>query len=441
MAVDDTDSSEGMCTTYLLTEIIRRVGLDVIGYPRLVRLNPNIKYKTRGNGALNVRLGKGSGNKVSIGNIGDKEIFSYENGTEYSDISNLMEIAKQIVEEISVMSEPNTNPGIVISTSRPGPELYRNALNEELSLDFAEKFLKRNRMAYAKIKKGRGIIGAAASLSWPEEKVTYESISYIYPHPKAVPKDLKIRAASFVDSFPDTFNNIDYANQYAAIFPKARTPVMYGIRGTDPLNLHRIGDLLNAEFSIKPERQITFLTNQGTDDHILEEPAEIRELGSYSITGRITVDPWSIEGGHYFSVMEYKGTMVKIAAFEPTKEFRRIFSRLRRGDLISVAGSYVNSTLNVEKLELLKRAQYFSRMPPTCKNCGSRMKTKGINDFRCDKCGSRQNLPEYTEETRNIDEGRYEVPVIARRHLSMPLKLESHFALRNAQYLREEIRS
>ena len=65
VAADDTDSMRGNCTTYLATEIIRVLvyedGLDLIGFPRLVRLNPAIPWKTRGNGALVMRFGKGTG--------------------------------------------------------------------------------------------------------------------------------------------------------------------------------------------------------------------------------------------------------------------------------------------------------------------------------------------------------------------------------------------
>ena len=50
VAVDDTDSMKGNCTTFLATEIIREFGdLDLIGNPRLVRLNPATPWKTRGN--------------------------------------------------------------------------------------------------------------------------------------------------------------------------------------------------------------------------------------------------------------------------------------------------------------------------------------------------------------------------------------------------------
>jgi len=56
---DDTDSRKGGCTTYvaaLIIEKLRRLGVSFTDYPALVRLNPNVPWKTRGNGALCLRI-------------------------------------------------------------------------------------------------------------------------------------------------------------------------------------------------------------------------------------------------------------------------------------------------------------------------------------------------------------------------------------------------
>ena len=52
--IDDTDSSRGYCTTYLAFRIACDLSpsVRVVAYPRLVRLNPNIPFKTRGNAAV-----------------------------------------------------------------------------------------------------------------------------------------------------------------------------------------------------------------------------------------------------------------------------------------------------------------------------------------------------------------------------------------------------
>ena len=53
LGIDDTDSKLGMCTTYLAAVLAERLsGFGLADYPRLIRLNPNIRYKTRGNAAF-----------------------------------------------------------------------------------------------------------------------------------------------------------------------------------------------------------------------------------------------------------------------------------------------------------------------------------------------------------------------------------------------------
>ena len=56
---DDTDSPNGGCTTYIaaiLVEKLSGMGVSFMDYPNLIRLNPNVPWKTRGNGALCLRL-------------------------------------------------------------------------------------------------------------------------------------------------------------------------------------------------------------------------------------------------------------------------------------------------------------------------------------------------------------------------------------------------
>ena len=56
---DDTDSPNGGCTTYiaaLLVEKFSKMHFTLTDYPGLIRLNPNVPYKTRGNGAVAIRL-------------------------------------------------------------------------------------------------------------------------------------------------------------------------------------------------------------------------------------------------------------------------------------------------------------------------------------------------------------------------------------------------
>ena len=54
IGLDDTDTIKGGCTTYVATEIIKKTlpKIGFLDYPRLIRLNPNIPWKTKGNAAI-----------------------------------------------------------------------------------------------------------------------------------------------------------------------------------------------------------------------------------------------------------------------------------------------------------------------------------------------------------------------------------------------------
>jgi tRNA(Ile2)-agmatinylcytidine synthase len=54
IGIDDTDSPQGMCTTYLGAVLVRRLiqAHMQVKEARLVRLNPNVTWKTRGNAAI-----------------------------------------------------------------------------------------------------------------------------------------------------------------------------------------------------------------------------------------------------------------------------------------------------------------------------------------------------------------------------------------------------
>ena len=59
IGIDDTDSPDGMCTTYLASQIINKFeenGIKLVDYPRLIRLNPFARFKTRGNGGVSLRI-------------------------------------------------------------------------------------------------------------------------------------------------------------------------------------------------------------------------------------------------------------------------------------------------------------------------------------------------------------------------------------------------
>mgnify|MGYP001626367710 CR=1 FL=1 len=98
---------------------------------------------------------------------------------------------------------------------------------------------------------------------------------------------------------------------------------------------------------------------------------------------------------------------------------------------MSFYGSYVNGNLNVEKMIIHSIARTYKMENPVCDKCGTRTISKGQHDFRCPKCGARYQSREFVEIKRDVSPGRYDVPVIARRHLSMPFEIEGFFAVQS----------
>lgn len=421
IGVDDTDGPDGMCTTYLMTRILELLKGKISGYPRLVRLNPNIPYRTRGNGALACRLGSGESKRV-IGILNGEKIYtnSFEQDLELSPEQE--EAIWNLVKEYS-SSDNNTNPGMVVVNDGDEGDFYSKTVHREVSLPETESMLLKKKARIRKLGNGRGIIGAYSAVSWPAQKITYEVLAYKYPRSKAISRKVKLEAATYAESFDFTFNSMDIRNSHPSIFPNPRTPIVYGIRGTDPDQLFELAMDLNERFGIEIERAFVFETNQGTDDHIVPFNGAFEELSSYKVTGRILNKPRPITGGHYFSTIDAEGKIIKTAAFEPTKEFRRVFSLLRRGDRVEFFGSYLNETINVEKMRVLSTSMLFDRIPPMCKRCKSRMKSSGRFRYVCDKCESETRLPEYRQIERELKPGFYEVPVCARRHLTAPINL------------------
>ncbi|UCE73431.1 MAG: DUF1743 domain-containing protein, partial [Methanomassiliicoccales archaeon] len=206
IGIDDTDSVKGMCTTYLASEIILEFSeCDVIGHPRLVRLNPNVPWKTRGNGAISVRLGKGSGKRFLIGEIEGKKYYGYEHGKS-THIEDLQARVQNIVDSNAMFEDDNTNPAYVILKRKPPQWLYWKAVRGIVKLNEVKRLLKKQNGTFKGYKNERGLIGAASAVSWRPLDGTHEVI--VYRDRKRWGTERKIEKPSVVwmdRTFPSTF--------------------------------------------------------------------------------------------------------------------------------------------------------------------------------------------------------------------------------------------
>src|SRR2546422_10504363 len=103
IGVDDTDSLRGMCTTFLATEIVRDLtgDFDLIGYPRLVRLNPKIPWKTRGNEAICLCVGRGRGDAIVARSVDGRSVRVYHRGATGPEPDDVGERVSGLLERVS----------------------------------------------------------------------------------------------------------------------------------------------------------------------------------------------------------------------------------------------------------------------------------------------------------------------------------------------------
>lgn len=110
IGIDDTDSPDGMCTTYLgalLCESLEDEGFKITE-KILARLNPNAPFKTRGNAAVCIVAEEKSG----------------------EDMKNAFNIACSLVERFSEFDCEKTNPGVVVCSLTSDEDLNNSVLDE-----------------------------------------------------------------------------------------------------------------------------------------------------------------------------------------------------------------------------------------------------------------------------------------------------------------------
>ena len=406
IGLDDTDSRNGMCTTYLAAVLIEKLGHygTVKGYPLLVRLNPNIKYKTRGNAALAIT-------------------FEPENG---ADTGKIQALVIETVEEMAVFSDENTNPGVVFVEESP-EELCADlrvfsiaAVQDVLEIEQAEELMKRHGISYQGFKNGRGLIGALAAAGFalcglPD--FTYELIAYREKENRGTLRQIDEDSIWDAAGTPDTWDTVDYENNSVVFAPHSPDPILFGIRGGSEEAVRRAYSKIRSE---PVERHVVYMTNQNTDMHLIQgKVGGVQDSRSYILDGIVSKPPKTIEGGHVIFEISDEGAFIECAAFEPTKGFRTIIRQLRVGDEVTVFGSVNDGTLNIEKINIRSLDNRVLRNP-LC--CDKRMKSMGKGQgFRCEKCGAVKREQDVETVEREIETGFYEVPSCARRHLSKPL--------------------
>ena len=131
IGLDDTDSTFGRCTTHLafkVTSYLSKKNVKFLDYPLLIRLNPNIPWKTRGNGAVCLRI-----------------------VTKAKNNENIIDFIKNELEKNSEIDK-GANPGLVCLQRKEIPdeikEFHRLAMFDILSKQKATKLAQKYNLKY-----------------------------------------------------------------------------------------------------------------------------------------------------------------------------------------------------------------------------------------------------------------------------------------------------
>ncbi len=359
IGIDDTDSHRGGCTTYVgyvfAKEVLKKWGPEAFqDFPRLIRLNPNVPFKTRGNAAVALALDVPPG-----------------------DVDELWRLAVEVVQALA-RREGKTDPGVAMAVGLV-PErarvLYRMALTQVVSVGAAER-------AGLKTWGGRGKIGAAAAVGAELPLSTFELIAYREGERLPIPPQLA-RAMEAL-TYPFTFHNVD--RNRVLIEPRGPDPVYFGVRGLTPQHLVYAESLLES-WGFKPSGWVIYRTNQAVDAHIelgiyFDEPypysfyrARGVVLGVKRVGGRHLVG-W-LDSGLPFVVYRHLGRMA--AELE-----RCVGCDVELYGGLKPRGGRLY--LYVERAYILGR---YRRARERCPYCGGSLESAGAGKgWRCRVCGT-----------------------------------------------------
>jgi tRNA(Ile2)-agmatinylcytidine synthase len=402
-----------------MTEVIRTAldaGYDLLGYPQLVRLNPNIPYKTRGNAALAARFGHGLGRPTEVGRIREVSVPSYPKGRPLraGESADLVERAWKTTLDCSRKDEPGTDPALVASRRRLPVRLYWEAVRDLVAIERVSGVLATEGADVRTAGSEQGLVGAAAAIAWSGAHPTWELLGYRAADQAQRPRKIDPGSVRRVESrYPELFLCTDRTTRRVLVVPHTPCPILFGLRATRPDRLPRAAGELRGEL---PERWIIYRTNQGSGDHLSRlDPERLGPYQSAILDGYVAGSPAVERGGHArLEIATRTGAVVSCIAFEPTKVLPKLVAQLAPGDRVRVwGGRGADATFRLEGLDLLwtipRRAPAAN---PRCPVCGKRTSSLGFaRGFRC-KAGHVRFPPEH----RGVELARTPPPIVGRYH-------------------------
>ena len=191
----------------------------------MVRLNPNIPWKTRGNGAVALKV-------------------------RTDDAPRLKEMALDMMESHADTAN-GANPGLVFleGDDMPG-EMSRFgslALWRLIRRQDARRLVRRCGLESHHLGNGQGLVGAIAALGYRFGDNTMEMLSYRRGDRFGTRRDISAPSVRWMqEEVPSTFGSYDVRRDRVLITPGGPDPVFYGIRGEDPKSLLRASEMIKA---------------------------------------------------------------------------------------------------------------------------------------------------------------------------------------------------
>ena len=408
IGIDDTDSPKGMCTTFLCYEIVKfleKQEIQFMDFPYLIRFNPNIPWKTRGNGAVRLTIRTKYPKKIK-----NKIIQFVEN---YSDTKN------------------GANPGLVFFQNKEIPVTFQKfsklALWKLIGRNEAKQFVSENNIESFYLGNGQGLVGAISAVGYEFSDHTFELLSYRKKSQFGKKRHIDLNSIKEMQSIiPETFSSYDNDNKRVLITPHGPDPVFYGIRGETAKSVVKASTIVNVDEKL--DGYMVFKSNQGTGDHLKNE-LQVNDLKPYTsgfLVGIVCNKPVIQTGGHIFFSLQVGGRKIRCAVYKPTK-ITQVASALIVGDKIKIGGGVRKASknygrvINVEFLDVLQLAKHNVSVNTTCRKCNKRMKSKGRKQgFQCVKCGNKSASKTTLEIPRKIQCKTYIPSVSAHRHLTRP---------------------
>ncbi len=413
LGIDDTDGNSGGCTTYTLSTVIDELKKSdpdfcLLDFPKLIRFNPNIPFKTRGNGGLSIH-------------------FSTQ-----TDMEELFQTIIDIVSHDSArIATGDSEPSVVliedenISHKR---SFYEKALTEVLSPKIFTSILKNAKIWYKN--ETRGLVGAtSAIIAELNEDYTFELLAYRKKENYGTKRVISVQnLIETVKKFKDTtFSSFDFVEGRELIAPSGPDPVFCGIRGEDPYTLIKFFHSLKIKEPL--DSYTIFKTNQGTGDHLRKGRFTLKPYHVFSALVKLISPPMTIKGGHTKIIARslYSSAIVHLMFFEPTKTLAKIAQHLMPGDICQISGGVKDTifgkSIAVEEMIIVETSKQITNRPPLCPNCSKRMTSAGkFKGYKCKLCGTRNHHPEMVEKIRDDFPVKFRILPVpsAQRHLTKP---------------------